>query len=125
MLQRIINISVSMLLLMAIVGISVNKHFCSGELKEISLFKLPKSCCGEGCKTCHNESKVIKVTDDFVSSSFQIEPAKVLLLNLVMFHAQELRQLNTSFSANQRMFYPPPIAFLNNSSPSFLQNFRC
>ena len=126
MFRKILNISVVMLLLLATVGISVNIHFCNGELKNISLFKSSKSCCGEGCNSCHNEVKVIKITDNFIASDFQIEPAKVLLLNLLAFHTSDIiYNTNVSFYNQMRILYPPPITFLNNSSPSFLQNFRC
>ena len=68
MFRKILHISVVALLLLATVGISLNKHFCNGELKAVSLFKSAKSCCGEGCSKCHNETKIVKITDDFVPS---------------------------------------------------------
>ena len=65
--NRIINISVMILLLTATIGISVTKHYCGDTLKSIAINMTPDHCCEEdqepmGC--CHNESEDYALDDE-------------------------------------------------------------
>ncbi|MFC2128613.1 hypothetical protein ACFLRR_01935 [Bacteroidota bacterium] len=50
-------------------GITIDKHYHIDQLFSISLFGEAKSCCDGPCDCCHNEKEVIKISDNFVSSS--------------------------------------------------------
>jgi hypothetical protein len=70
------------------IGISVNKHFCSGKLTFVSFFHSvsEKDCCGDNHKKdcCNDKNHFIKVTDNHqVSTSKNI--SKITVFDLPQF----------------------------------------
>jgi len=58
--------------LLTTTGLTINFHFCSGELVSVSVFSEPKTCCGktggmEGC--CQNKKITHKIKDGHESLS--------------------------------------------------------
>ena len=76
MLKRISHISLVLLLLAATTGMTISEHYCGDNLKSVSLFSSPESCCDipDGC--CHDESITIDIEDEFSVSSFTFEFAQ-------------------------------------------------
>jgi hypothetical protein len=61
---------------LSVAGVTINKHFCGGELEEVSLLE-PDSCCGEempveddGC--CSNESVYVSNDTETINSGEKI-----------------------------------------------------
>lgn len=57
-------------LLASSTGVTFYEHYCSGELKEISINSVPDSCCDGSCNCCHNESVTVKIHDVFATTVF-------------------------------------------------------
>jgi hypothetical protein len=49
-------------------GITITKHYCGSIFIEQTIDFIPHNCCDDGCGDCRNETKQIKVTDNFESS---------------------------------------------------------
>jgi hypothetical protein len=72
-------IFLSLLFLLSTVGLTINTHFCSMLNKSETTVFTKKSCCAGkeekgGC--CHNETKIIKITDNYSpSQSINLSPS--------------------------------------------------
>jgi hypothetical protein len=68
MIRKAGHISLIVLLLLTTMGVTLTKHYCGSLLIEHTINVIPDNCCNGYCNDCHNESKLIKVTDNFESS---------------------------------------------------------
>ena len=73
MIKRIAHISLIVLLLFATSGITFYKHYCGNTLISKSIILKPDNCCKKPCKSCHNEAKQFKITDNFQASNSTVE----------------------------------------------------
>ena len=64
MLKKISHIVLSLLLLVATMGMTVSKHYCKGDLYSVSVNGSDKSSCDMG-NCCHDETQNIKINNDF------------------------------------------------------------
>jgi hypothetical protein len=138
--KRIANIFVSIVFLIAIIGIQVNTHYSKGKLYSIGIFQEAKSCC-EIEHTCHlekesqtNQTKTQNNSCENLSTFFQIDDVfaseqlslpKVKLLELFVIIAWYTSPDLTVTALNQWVsYYSPPI--LNYDNPqAFSGVFLC
>lgn len=125
MLRKVINISVLVLIVLATTGVSITKHFCGEQLKDISLTGNTKSCCGDECSCCHDEKIILKITDNFTGNTFVIDNAKVLSTLWMSFNQSVIQiiGLPSADSFTETLYALPPLIL--KTSSSFLQTFRC
>lgn len=125
MINRIGNIVIMVLLLIATSGIPITRHYCGSSAATFSIYSSPKPCCDSHCGKCHNIFKLSKVTDDFEAGS----AVNTQILNDIVNHHSTIfidlfdNYLNSSFSEiiNQRTFLNADAGH----SPASLGNFRC
>jgi hypothetical protein len=68
MLKKAGYISFLLLFIVSTMGVTITKHYCGTHLINQTIYTTPYSCCKEHCNNCRNESKQIKVTDNFEST---------------------------------------------------------
>lgn len=109
--KRVFSISFSLLFLLSTVGLTINTHFCPMLNKsEVSLF-IKKSCCNGkeekgGC--CKNETKIIKITDNYSPSVFSLDFFKtfnIFLYPKFISHSFDLDFLSSAIFSTHS---PPP-----------------
>lgn len=66
------------LLLTATIGVGVSRHYCSGELRNVTLYSIKTKCCGENARMsagcCNDEHEYERVEDNFaVSAGVQVQ----------------------------------------------------
>lgn len=61
-------IGLAFLLVIATIGITINKHYSHGKLFSVALYGEAESCCTD-CDCCHDETITIKLQDDYIYSS--------------------------------------------------------
>ncbi len=127
MIRRLLHIFVMCTLILATAGITVTRHFCGNRLVETSLSGIPKSCCGEHCNCCHNETFSQKVTTDYLSSNdVHIPTAKVINLDWLEAPSVLAFTLTNPALALHSSLIPynsPPI--IADNPPAMLQVFLC
>ncbi|MBI4647170.1 MAG: hypothetical protein HY738_11420 [Bacteroidia bacterium] len=121
MLKRIGHIAIVFLLLISTTGITINKHFCCGRLIAFSLFSKPEPCCKGVCNSCHDESKHIKITNPFESSSL-LEISGNFYIFLQIFCCNDFLIKNTPVTLYRFISDISPPKLID--SASFLQVFR-
>lgn len=85
MLRKSSHIIFSTLLLFTTVGLTISKHYCSGDLITASIFGEAESCCGDS-DCCHNETEVYQLQEDYslVSVAEVPQSAEFELLNFAI-----------------------------------------
>ena len=71
MFKKAVYYSMTFLLLLSVIGITVNKHYSGNKLFSVSLFLEADSCCNGPCDCCNNTSETHNLTDSFVKSDFK------------------------------------------------------
>ena len=96
MIKRFSNIIIAVILLISTNGIMIYSHYCCGSLIKQTVNIVPKDCCGTTCRHCHNESKLIKVNDNFVQTSTNkiVKPSYTYQLSVINNQLSELRNLS-------------------------------
>jgi len=123
MLKKIIHIVFGILLIVATTGFTISKHYCGNHLFSVSIFSVDKCGCGDKCKDCHTNLKLVKVTDNF-SAPDAVHPDAPISADLF-----------TAFNSDFSFFTSPAVttAFVllkapppgNQNSFALLQSFRC
>ncbi len=94
--KKFATIVVTVVFLIALMGIQVNKHYSYGKLYSIAVFHNAENCCStmEPCDTnglhnqkrdcsCKNETELLKVSNVFINENNSLPKVKVLhLLNM-------------------------------------------
>ena len=91
--KKFVTIVVTVVFLIALVGIQVNKHYSYGKLYSIAVFHKAENCCStmEPCDTnglhnqkencsCKNETELLKVSNVFINENNLLPKVKVLQL---------------------------------------------
>ncbi len=109
MLKKVSHIILSVLLLSVTMGLTISKHYCSGELVSTSLFVDANSCCdSDNC--CHNENEYLQLDEDYSivsaseipeSTEFELLDFAVLISNFEIFEIEKSEKFYVSDS-------PPP-----------------
>ncbi len=141
--NKIATLSLSVMVILASVGIMVSKHYCQGDLKNFALFVKAKQChdisthktkthCHPGKNTCQKSKKkegkkccenktVFLETDDFISTmaspkinpEFQLIAVAFILYNDLLF--------STEKRSVKFLNYKPPLIELD--IPVLVQSF--
>jgi len=111
------------LLLLSIIGISINKHYSGSKLYSVSVVLDAESCCEGSCDCCEDTSEIVKLTDSFLKTVFQFE-SKVKAFNLftLVYFFDKNPFLSNNKQSNSVNNFPIKIPKLN--TVSFLQSFR-
>ena len=123
MLKKILHIVFGLLLIVATTGFTISKHYCGNHLFSVSIFKAEKCGCGDKCKDCHTNLKLVKVTDifsapDAIHSDVPVTVDLFTVYNLD-FSFYTSPAVTTAFTLLKA---PPPG---NQNSFALLQSFRC
>lgn len=111
MMKKVLTILFSSLLMVATVGLTVNKHYCGGMLMMTSVYTQHELCgdmtMPEDC--CEDESIVFNVEDDFqlVFSQFSLTPD--ISGDVIQPIASDLEEAGSSFN----------ISFFEEGSPPY------
>ena len=110
------------ILLLSVIGITVNKHYSGNKLFSVSVFLEADSCCNGPCDCCNETSETFNLTDSFVKTDFNfkqkisVEPVSffIKLFNNISF-------TNKSFILSGGFRFLKPVVL---NSVAFLQSFR-
>jgi len=129
MIRKISHISLILVLFFLTIGFTVSKHYCGGELVDVSVLTGNAAGCSDddgGCEMggcCHNESHVFQLHEDYTSpfivdhvACFQVELA-TLTLDLL-----NLQPGDVESSAFNRIEAPPPLPV--STSLAIIQVYR-
>lgn len=132
--KRLLNILVSIVFLLSIIGIQINTHYSKGELFSIGVFQDAQSCCDieEFCvhkearsedNSCENISSYFHLDQVFGSERLNLPPVKSIesfaILDVFPISDYPFINSNTSF------YYPlPPIIDADNPQ-AFSGVFLC
>ncbi len=116
--QRIISLALSLLLLFSTTGVTLHKHFCMGELKEVQLNKSTESCmekmqtpmtpsCGMDC--CQDITEEYKV-DQFNKDSQKVKLDTDKDFKIIMAYVLvDFEFVHTNFQKRSFLTYKPPL----------------
>ena len=123
--QKVINILVSIIFLISLIGINIHKHYSHGKLYSTAIFQEAESCCSdmEHCEmtntaatssnqqkyhsSCEDKIEIFKISDDFVNERFSISTEKTIDLNFVsLFQIEEINFLIANYHTTN--IYPSP-----------------
>lgn len=108
MVKILTHIITAFLLLITTTGFAVSSHYCRGELKDVSINDVTKSCCATNNNNCcRNEVKVFKVSSDFSSVEIPMEfnSLAAVLVNLFIDITPQIKKPDTFYFINS---IPPP-----------------
>lgn len=127
MLKRLISISLTFIFLFSVFGFTLNKHFCHGELQEVSiqLLKAEETCCDKPDKMptncCHNEEEVLQLDSDYLKTTFE---AEFRTWEFQIIHITFLKSLIPDFTISNKFNFKghsPPILY--EDIPILIQSF--
>ena len=100
MLRKTSHIILSTLLLFATVGLTISKHYCSGDYVSTSIFGEAESCCdSEDC--CKNETETFQLDEDYSlvavsevpqSAEFELMIFAILVYNFTVVETEETEE---------------------------------
>lgn len=115
--------------MMSVVGIQINKHYSHGKLYSVAIFQDDENCCGNKDKSdmgmmcmhhcpqkekkehsCKNETKILKIDDDFISQKTSIPESISIDLFIVLILNNTEDNLNSKLLSESidYHFSPPP-----------------
>jgi hypothetical protein len=114
MIKKINAILLSLLLVLPTVGVSIEKHFCGGNLSDVALFTGAGCGCDEANETddcCREEDQVLRVDLDQFGSSVQRVP-EIAQQDVLICLAVMESLIGEASEASGSYFYdlPPPKA---------------
>ncbi|MCW3076530.1 MAG: hypothetical protein JWO32_1139 [Bacteroidetes bacterium] len=109
----------------SVCGVTINKHFCGGELESVSLIK-QNSCCGEETQdepsdccqdeTLHLSNKTESITNNVIFNIQSFYQTPIAILHSFLFHPCLLNQYNTPVKSG--------VPFVRITDPSSIMVFR-
>jgi len=97
MIKKIIHTVLAAIILVSTTGFTISLHYCHDHIVDLAVFNEAHSCCEAGSKAhchasgdmdpskhCKDESIVVESTDDYIGSSFEVEPLKFQSLDLFL-----------------------------------------
>ena len=116
--RKLLHIVLSLLIVIATSGVTVNMHYCQNRLVSVRVLFNAKPCCNN-MSCCHNESKFSKVDDKAtIAHSLILEHTKIIKhisLFPVAVQANYISLSGKIYNANKIIDYPPgSIARLSN-----------
>lgn len=73
MLRRISQILLALVFMVTTMGMTISKHYCGTNLKSVSIFTSPESCCDVPVGCCHDEQVKIEIEDDYSATSINYD----------------------------------------------------
>ena len=128
--KAISNILLAVVLLVTSMGVTVNKHYCMGQLKDVSVFHEAESCmktmkmemkggCSMHC--CENITEEFKV-EDFNKANFTTNlAAEYSLLAVITYVLIDFDLISLAESYTHYLNYKPPLIELD--IPVLVQSF--
>ncbi len=137
MILRILHIFLACLVLVSTTGLTINKHYCKNELKNVAFFVKAKACHETKKVTCpHHQPTDEKpccenTTDYFIADTDQVYPTNHLEVTSFdeigidpLFYV--LTSHNNSFPLyNEWLCFRPPPLLVFQQHTSWLQQYRC
>lgn len=80
LIKKLLHITLTILLIVSTMGLTINKHYSNDKLFSTSIFFEAEACCEIPCGCCDDESVLIKVENDYLSSSLEIEDISFVYL---------------------------------------------
>ncbi|MCF8229040.1 MAG: hypothetical protein K9G58_13315 [Bacteroidales bacterium] len=84
--KRTFSIGLAFLMVLSTIGITIHKHYSHGELYSVALFGNADPCCEMDCGCCYEESETYRLTEEFITSSYELD--KVLSTNAILKHSE-------------------------------------
>lgn len=140
--KRLLNILVSILFLLSIIGIQINTHYSKGELFSIGVFQEAQSCCDieEFCEqsgesscqhsqaskednSCENISSYFHLDQVFGSEPLNLPPVK----SIESFAILDVYQISDYpfINSNKSFYYPLPPIIDTDNPQAFSGVFLC
>ncbi len=110
MLKKAVHIIISLSIVIATSGLTINMHYCQNRLVSTRILLNEKPCCNnKSC--CHNESKFLKVDDNAtLANTLTFDHIKVIKLSNLLHvdvQANYLVHSNTFYTLNKITHSPP------------------
>ena len=111
--KRSASLILSLVYLLASVGVMVNVHYCGGKVMDVKLFSAVESCCGDeepkSLKCCHEENLVFQLDDEqTVSHSLfelnDLQPMALIPILFVLDDGDDAKMLKIGVELDR----PPP-----------------
>ncbi|MDH3710413.1 MAG: hypothetical protein OER04_11020 [Cyclobacteriaceae bacterium] len=127
--RKITTICLALLLMVSTSGLTINKHYCLGFLKDISILHEASSCMAEmnlqeeecPMECCEETSESVMV-DDFKQAGFNTNLAPDLKLIAVISHfLADAQLISSEISHNHFQYYSPPL--IDRDIPIMVQSF--
>jgi len=110
MLRKVIHITLVMLLLATTTGMTFYSHYCGSTFKSAGINAEPNSCCGDDCSSCHNESVLVKIHDDYSITALNFDfHSLVIILPIVQQFFLEKLIVVSQLSFFKNGLPPPPV----------------
>jgi hypothetical protein len=119
--QRITSILLSILIISLSAGVTINTHFCGGNLESVSFYQDKDCCCGDGemeSNCCSNETIQYQTDQQFAPVSFEWK-VKVFKTVAAAVQTEIVSFQLLSHKAYQN--YKPPL--LQRNIPVLVQSF--
>jgi hypothetical protein len=116
MLNKILHISISILLVTVTTGITINKHYSGGKLYSFSITGKAQSCCETDCNCCENSVDTYRLAADYLMSTNNCHSENTVLNICDLFYFVE--QDNYYISQFQ------PVSITNHSLPLPVPDIR-
>lgn len=97
MIRKFIHTVLAFVILVSTTGFTISLHYCHDHIYDLAVFSEAHSCCEPDSKAhchapgdmdpvkhCEDESISVEPTDDYIGSSFQIEPVNTHILDLFL-----------------------------------------
>ena len=124
MFKKIVNITISFLLLISTTGFVISKHYCDGRLVNVAVDHQAKSCCGMEGDCCHNESAYFHVKNNYLPDFTEFNFENKIVNQVIIFTDLLLNySLNNNFLSFNKfnIGFSPPLKF--HTILSFIQVF--
>jgi hypothetical protein len=120
--KNIGNFLLAIVFLMSSVGINIHKHYCRGELSDVSLYLQADCPCGDvgmNSDCCKTSNDCFKLADDFTLITYTVEFNQILLSFIE--NTEISLESTTSFSISKYANYKPPL--IERDIPVLIQSF--
>jgi len=117
MIRKFVHAALAFMILVSTTGFTISLHYCHDRIYDLAVFSEAHSCCEPGSKAhchasgdmdpakhCEDESISVESTDDYIGSSFQIEPVNTHSFDL-FFTTCALMQVQ---GADHQVLIEPP-----------------
>ncbi|MEX2427519.1 MAG: hypothetical protein WD577_04655 [Bacteroidales bacterium] len=108
--RHLINISLSLLLLVATTGFSISAHYCGDSLVSVELNKEAEPYC-DNPKCCQTETVFSQLDDDFVFAASNINLENTHIFDIPQYPVTLISKsyiTETAININRPLKFPPP-----------------